>query len=87
MLQRFNVLERSSHQYGEFKALVAQETDWLDKLEKRLRKSPEGAADAEDITEELDVSIFKQPIRKGQEILKIHPQLKIWVENQSSNSY
>lgn len=52
--QRLTVLERSSQQYGEFKALVAQETDWLDKLEKRLRKSPEGAADAEDISEELD---------------------------------
>lgn len=31
--------------------------DWLDKLEKRLRKSPKSAADAEEISEELDVSI------------------------------
>jgi hypothetical protein len=38
-------------------ALVAQEMDWLDKLEKRLRKSPKSAADAEEISEELDVSI------------------------------
>jgi hypothetical protein len=30
--------------------------DWLDKLEKRLRKSPKSAADAEEISEELDVS-------------------------------
>lgn len=37
-------------------ALVAQEMDWLDKLEKRLRKSPKSAADAEEISEELDVS-------------------------------
>jgi len=37
-------------------ALVAQERDWLDKLEKRLRKSPKSAADAEEISEELDVS-------------------------------
>ena len=29
--------------------------DWLDKLEKRLRKSPKSAADAEEISEELDV--------------------------------
>lgn len=38
-------------------ALVAQEMDWLDKLEKRLRKSPKSAADAEEISEELDVSL------------------------------
>lgn len=38
-------------------ALVAQEMDWLDKLEKRLRKSPKSAADAEEISEELDVCI------------------------------
>jgi hypothetical protein len=31
--------------------------DWLDKLEKRLRKSPKSAADAEEISDELDVSI------------------------------
>lgn len=36
-------------------ALVAQEMDWLDKLEKRLKKSPKSAADAEEISEELDV--------------------------------
>lgn len=54
--ERHKQLEKASQQYGEFKALVAQETDWLDKLEKRLRKSPESAADAEDISEELDVS-------------------------------
>lgn len=41
-------------------ALVAQENDWLDKLEKRLRKSPKSAADAEEISEELDVSITFQ---------------------------
>nr|CAD7404046.1 unnamed protein product [Timema cristinae] len=35
-------------------ALVAQEMDWLDKLEKKLRKSPKSAADAEEISEELD---------------------------------
>jgi hypothetical protein len=31
--------------------------DWLDKLEKRLRKSSKSAADAEEISEELDVSL------------------------------
>ncbi|KAF4520358.1 hypothetical protein B566_EDAN009881, partial [Ephemera danica] len=39
---------------AEEEALVAQERDWLDKLEKRLRKSPKTAADAEEISEELD---------------------------------
>lgn len=32
--------------------------DWLDKLEKRLRKSPKTAADAEELSDELDVSNF-----------------------------
>ncbi len=36
--------------------LMAQETDWMDKLEKQLRRSPKMAADAEEISEELDVS-------------------------------
>ncbi|KAK6631706.1 hypothetical protein RUM43_013770 [Polyplax serrata] len=51
---RYVQLEKAFQQYGEFKALVAQESDCLDKLEKRLRKSSETAADAEDISEELD---------------------------------
>ncbi|XP_075226861.1 dystrophin isoform X2 [Lycorma delicatula] len=51
---KYKLLHDASHQYGEFKALVAQEMDWLDKLEKRLRKSPKSAADAEEISEELD---------------------------------
>lgn len=57
--ERHRQLEKASQQYGEFKALVAQESDWLDKLERRLRKSPESAADAEDISEELDVRIWR----------------------------
>lgn len=36
--------------------------DWLDKLEKRLRKSPKSAADAEEISEELDVRTYSIPI-------------------------
>ncbi|XP_049782226.1 dystrophin, isoforms A/C/F/G/H-like, partial [Schistocerca cancellata] len=51
---RHRILKDASHEYGEFRALVAQEMDWLDKLEKRLRKSPKSAADAEEISEELD---------------------------------
>jgi hypothetical protein len=39
-------------------ALIAQENDFLDKLEKRLRKSPKSAADVEEISEELYVSPF-----------------------------
>lgn len=46
----------ASHESGEFRALVAQESDWLDKLEKKLKKSSKSAADAEEISEELDVS-------------------------------
>ena len=42
-------------EYGEFKTLVAQESDWLERLEKKLRKSSSNtAADAEEISEELN---------------------------------
>ncbi|XP_054272925.1 dystrophin-like [Macrosteles quadrilineatus] len=52
--KKYKFLQDANHQYGEFRALVAQEMDWLDKLEKRLKKSPKSAADAEEISEELD---------------------------------
>lgn len=48
------LLERISNQLGEFHTLVVQENGYLDKLEHVLRKSPENAADAEEISEELD---------------------------------
>ncbi|XP_063701703.1 dystrophin, isoforms A/C/F/G/H isoform X4 [Culicoides brevitarsis] len=51
---RTAVLEHVAGQIGEFKTLIAAETGYFDKLEKLLRKSPENAADAEEISEELD---------------------------------
>lgn len=47
-------MKEATSDYGEFKTLVAQETDWLDRLEKKLRRSSKCAADAEEISEELD---------------------------------
>lgn len=41
-----------------FLGLVMMESDWLDRLEKKLKRSPESAADAEEISENLDVSIL-----------------------------
>lgn len=55
---RTALLEHISSQLGELKTLIVSETGYLDKLEKCLRKSPENAADAEEIYEELDVSTF-----------------------------
>lgn len=40
-----------------FSVLTAQECDWQDKLEKKLLRSTTLAADAEEISEELDVRI------------------------------
>lgn len=51
---RTAILEHISSQMGEFKTLLVAETGYLEKLEKLLRKSPESAADAEEISEELD---------------------------------
>lgn len=50
-------LEQLSTQYGELKTLLVSEAGYLDKLDKLLRKSPENAADAEEISEELDVRL------------------------------
>ena len=47
-------MREASTDYGEFKTLAAQESDWLDRLEKKLRRSSKSAADAEEISEELD---------------------------------
>lgn len=47
-------MKEATTDYGEFKTLVAQESDWLDRLEKKLRRSSKCAADAEEISEELD---------------------------------
>ena len=41
-------------EYGQFKTFVAQETDWLERLEKKLRRPTHSAADAEEISEELN---------------------------------
>lgn len=54
---RTALLEHISSQLGEFKTLIVSETGYLDKLEKCLRKSPENAADSEEMYEELDVSV------------------------------
>ncbi|XP_058831030.1 dystrophin, isoforms A/C/F/G/H isoform X2 [Topomyia yanbarensis] len=51
---RTAILEHISSQMGEFKTLIVGASGYLDKLEKLLRKSPESAADAEEISEELD---------------------------------
>ncbi|XP_054723979.1 dystrophin-like [Uloborus diversus] len=40
--------------YNEFCSLVMMENDWMDRLEKKLKRSPESAADAEEISENLD---------------------------------
>lgn len=56
VLDRQKALKAASHHYGEFKVLTAQECDWQDKLDKKLMRSTTVAADAEEISEELDVS-------------------------------
>ena len=50
----YTAMREATTDYGEFKTLVAQESDWLDRLDKKLRRSSKAAADAEEISEELD---------------------------------
>lgn len=53
--ERYKHFQNANNEYGEFRVLVAQESGWLNKLEKRLKTTNKNA-DAEDISEELDVS-------------------------------
>ncbi|XP_034660508.1 dystrophin, isoforms A/C/F/G/H isoform X13 [Drosophila subobscura] len=48
------LLEHISTQLGEFKKFMVSETGYLDRLENKIRNTPENAADAEEIMEELD---------------------------------
>ena len=55
LLQEYLNMKTASTEYGQFKTLAAQESDWLERLEKKLTKSAnQAAADAEEISEELD---------------------------------
>ncbi|XP_043280609.1 dystrophin, isoforms A/C/F/G/H isoform X2 [Venturia canescens] len=76
--ERYRQLQNASHEYGEFRALVAQESDWLDKLDKRLKKSTKSAADAEEISDELDDLenyIRNRPESRFEKIQEIGKQL------------
>jgi hypothetical protein len=46
-------VKQASREFGEFNALSAQEKDCLERLEKKLNRSINTAADAEEISEEL----------------------------------
>lgn len=50
-------LKNSNLDYGEFKRLVRMEKEWLGGLERKLKRSPQSAADAEEISGNLDVSL------------------------------
>ena len=52
--RKYSIMKEATSDYGEFKTLVAQETDWLERLEKKLKRGSKCAADAEEISEELD---------------------------------
>ncbi|KAK0168745.1 hypothetical protein PV327_002516 [Microctonus hyperodae] len=76
--EHYRQLQNASHEYGEFRALVVQENDRLDKLEKSLRKSIESAADAEEISEKLDDlenHIRNHPDSRFEKIQEIGKQL------------
>ncbi|XP_075984484.1 dystrophin isoform X3 [Anticarsia gemmatalis] len=51
--ERYKVLAEAWHESGELRAWLMQESAWLDGLQRRLRRSPNAPADAEEIAEEL----------------------------------
>ena len=54
VIEEYHSMKSASSDYGEFKTLQAQESDWMERLEKKLQKSTNTAADAEEISEELN---------------------------------
>jgi hypothetical protein len=59
VVERYRTVKLASREYGEFNALAAQEKDCLERLEKKLNRSVNTAADAEEISEELvDIENF-----------------------------
>ena len=54
VLESYQLMKVASTEYGEFKTLTAQESDWLERLEKKLKRPTHSAADAEEISEELN---------------------------------
>ncbi|RWS15077.1 dystrophin-like protein [Dinothrombium tinctorium] len=52
--EAIKINKQNSNKYGEFCHLLMMEKDWLDKLEKKLKRSPQSAADAEEISDSLD---------------------------------
>jgi uncharacterized protein YoxC len=53
VVERYRTVKQASREFGEFNALSAQEKDCLERLEKKLNRSINTAADAEEISEEL----------------------------------
>nr|XP_049693576.1 dystrophin, isoforms A/C/F/G/H isoform X3 [Helicoverpa armigera] len=51
--ERYKVLAEAWHESGELRAWLAQERGWLEGLQRRLRRSPDAPADAEEISDEL----------------------------------
>ncbi|XP_065582815.1 utrophin-like isoform X3 [Artemia franciscana] len=53
-VKELNHLKHLLRCYDDFKVLLAQESDWLSKLERKLKKQDENTGDAEELSEELD---------------------------------
>ncbi|XP_045779369.1 dystrophin, isoforms A/C/F/G/H-like isoform X8 [Maniola jurtina] len=51
--ERYKVLAEAWHESGELRAWLAQQSAWLDGLQRRLTKETRARADAEDISDEL----------------------------------
>ncbi|XP_052755419.1 dystrophin, isoforms A/C/F/G/H-like isoform X2 [Galleria mellonella] len=51
--ERYKVLAEAWLESGELRAWLTQEAAWLDGLQRRLRRSPDAPADAEEIADEL----------------------------------
>ena len=77
VIEEYHSMKSASSDYGEFKTLQAQESDWMERLEKKLLKSTNTAADAEEISEELN---------EIEHFLDNHPQSRLERINELAQS-
>ncbi|XP_054164235.1 dystrophin-like [Oppia nitens] len=78
-------LKKSQALSGEMKRLLMNENDWLDKLAKKLKRSPQLAADAEEISECLDDLENYLRNKPNERIERIQEINKVLIERQMSS--
>ncbi|XP_015782306.1 dystrophin isoform X2 [Tetranychus urticae] len=71
-------LKQNHSKFGEFTRLIMMEKDWLDKLDRKLKRSPQTDADAEEISgnmDDLETYLRHRPANRSERIHKLANEL------------